>query len=206
MVGTCTALELQLRGHDVVLLDRRGVGEETSYGNAGAIQREAVEPYAMPRDWRSLLSIALRRGLDVDYQFTGLLSAWPRLFRYWRESAPDRHRPTAREYASLIAHSTREHGRLMDLAGRGTFCARPACVLSTGRQPPWMSLASRPDVCRRNMDCASAFSMGPHCVRSSRPFGRSWRVPCIGRTPGAWRTLARSSSAMRRYSRRAAAD
>lgn len=117
MVGTCAALELQLRGHDVVLVDRRGVGEETSYGNAGAIQREAVEPYAMPRDWRSLLSIALRRGLDVDYQLKGLLSAWPQLLRYWRESAPNRHQATARDYATLIAHANAEHGRLMDLAG-----------------------------------------------------------------------------------------
>lgn len=116
MVGTCTALELQLRGHDVGLVDRRGVGEETSYGNAGAIQREAVEPYAMPRDWRALLSIALRRGLDVDYQLKGVMSAWPQLLRYWRESATQRHQAISREYATLIAHANVEHGRFMDLA------------------------------------------------------------------------------------------
>ncbi|MDN3923210.1 NAD(P)/FAD-dependent oxidoreductase [Roseateles violae] len=117
MVGTCTALELQLRGHDVVLLDRRGPGQETSYGNAGAIQREAVEPYPMPRDWRTLLSVALRQGLDVDYQLSGLLAAWPQLLRYWRESASLRHQRTAREYATLIAHSTAAHDRLIELAG-----------------------------------------------------------------------------------------
>ena len=41
MVGVSVALYLQRRGRDVVLVDRRGAGEETSYGNAGLIQREA---------------------------------------------------------------------------------------------------------------------------------------------------------------------
>lgn len=117
MVGTCTALELQLRGHSVTLLDRRGPGQETSYGNAGVIQREAVEPYAMPRDWAALLSVALRRGLDVNYHLGGLLAAWPQLLRYWQASAPARHRLIGRQYAGLIAHCTSEHERLMALAG-----------------------------------------------------------------------------------------
>lgn len=117
MVGTCTALELQLRGHRVTLLDRRAPGQETSYGNAGIIQREAVEPYAMPRDWRALLRVALRRGLDVNYHLRGLLQAWPQLLGYWRASAPVEHRRIGRQYAALIAHSTQEHERLMDLAG-----------------------------------------------------------------------------------------
>ena len=32
MVGTCTALELTLRGHSVTLVDRSPIGRETSYG------------------------------------------------------------------------------------------------------------------------------------------------------------------------------
>ncbi|MGH8668022.1 MAG: FAD-dependent oxidoreductase, partial [Burkholderiales bacterium] len=45
MVGICTAVHLQQRGRAVVLVDRRGAAEETSYGNAGLIQREGVYPY-----------------------------------------------------------------------------------------------------------------------------------------------------------------
>ena len=48
MVGVSAALHLQRRGRDVVLIDRRDPGEETSYGNAGLIQREAVIPYTFP--------------------------------------------------------------------------------------------------------------------------------------------------------------
>jgi len=117
MVGTCTALELQLRGHRVTLLDRRSPGQETSYGNAGIIQREAVEPYAMPREGLTLLRIALRQGLDVNWHLRGLLGAWPALLRYWRASAPAEHRRIGQKYASLIAHATQEHERFMALAG-----------------------------------------------------------------------------------------
>ena len=42
MVGTCTALHLQQRGFDVVLVDRRAPGQETSFVKAGLSQREAV--------------------------------------------------------------------------------------------------------------------------------------------------------------------
>ena len=39
IVGVSVAVHLQQRGRSVLLVDRRGPGEETSYGNAGLIQR-----------------------------------------------------------------------------------------------------------------------------------------------------------------------
>jgi D-amino-acid dehydrogenase len=45
MVGVSAALHLQKRGRDVVLIDRHvAAGEETSYGNAGLIERASVFP------------------------------------------------------------------------------------------------------------------------------------------------------------------
>jgi len=117
MVGTCTALELTLRGHAVTLLDRRPPGQETSYGNAGMIQREAVEPHPMPRDLPTLLTAALGLRLDMQYHFSGLLAAWPQLLGYFRASAPARFKEISRQYASLIAHCTSEHARYIDLVG-----------------------------------------------------------------------------------------
>lgn len=124
MIGTCTALELSLRGHAVTLVDRRPPGQETSYGNAGVIQREAVEPYAFPRDARSLLSAALGLGLDVHYHPRALLTVLPQLWRYWRHSSPTRHRVIARDYAALIAHATTEHARYIALADAGDLVRR----------------------------------------------------------------------------------
>lgn len=48
IIGVSAALALQERGHAVTLLDRRGVAEETSRGNAGAFAYTDVEPLASP--------------------------------------------------------------------------------------------------------------------------------------------------------------
>ena len=47
IVGTSIALHLARRGLSVALVDRRGVGEETSYGNTGVIG-STVYPAAFP--------------------------------------------------------------------------------------------------------------------------------------------------------------
>ncbi|MBB3120993.1 NAD(P)/FAD-dependent oxidoreductase [Pseudoduganella violacea] len=130
MVGTCTALELALRGHTVTLLDRRAPGQETSYGNAGVIQREAVEPYPMPRKLGFLLSAALGRDPSVSYHPSAVLAALPRLWQYWRASAPGRHAAISRDYAALIAHATSEHARLMQMAGADALVRREGLRLA----------------------------------------------------------------------------
>lgn len=117
MVGTCTALQLARRGHSVALVDRRAPGRETSYGNAGIIQREAVEPYAFPREWPAVFDAAFKRGNDVNYHFSALPSVLPRLARYWRASAPARYAPIAQAYSRLIEHCLTEHQALMDESG-----------------------------------------------------------------------------------------
>lgn len=117
MVGTCTALQLARRGHSIALVDRRAPGRETSYGNAGIIQREAVEPYAFPRDWSAVFDVAFKRGIDVDYHFGALPSVLPRLARYWHASAPARYAPIALAYSRLIEHCLTEHEALMAESG-----------------------------------------------------------------------------------------
>lgn len=60
MVGVSAALNLQSRGLDVALVDRRvHAGQETSYGNAGLIEAATVFPHMFPRDPRKLPSYAL---------------------------------------------------------------------------------------------------------------------------------------------------
>ncbi len=109
MVGTCTALHLQQRGHQVLLVDKKGPGQETSFGNAGLIQREAVEPYAFPRQWAKLLQVALGRTVDVHYHGSALPGLARALLTYWRESAPERHAVASLHHARLIAHCLDEH-------------------------------------------------------------------------------------------------
>ncbi len=117
MVGVCTALHLRQRGHEVTLVDRREPGRETSYGNAGIVQREAVEPYAFPRDWAMLARVAMRRGADVNYHLGALPALAGPLGRYWWHSRPASHQRIARDYARLIEHCLSEHGPLIERAG-----------------------------------------------------------------------------------------
>ena len=48
IVGISAALHLAKRGLAVALVDRRGPGEETSYGNAGVIEGNTLFPACLP--------------------------------------------------------------------------------------------------------------------------------------------------------------
>src|SRR5689334_148287 len=109
MVGVASALHLQGRGWSVALIDRSEVGRETSYGNAGIIQSEAVRPYPMPRDLRSLAAVASRRTNDVHYSLASLPRHLGPLVRYWWHSAPRRHDRISDIYARIIERAADEH-------------------------------------------------------------------------------------------------
>ncbi|MBN3766105.1 FAD-binding oxidoreductase [Burkholderia sp. Ac-20365] len=117
MVGVSVAVHLQKRGLSVALVDRKAPGNETSFGNAGLIQREGVYPYAFPRDAGTLLRYARNRSLDVRYHVSAMPKLLPFLYRYWHYSRADRHAAIARSYATLIEHCVDEHRALIDASG-----------------------------------------------------------------------------------------
>ncbi|PID63182.1 MAG: amino acid dehydrogenase [Gammaproteobacteria bacterium] len=114
MVGVSVAWHLVKHGHSVTLIDRHVPGEETSFGNAGVIQGEAVAPYAIPRDPRTLLSIIGNRRTDVRWRPSALLGAAAPLLSYYRHSAATRHAAITREYATLIAACRDAHAMMLD--------------------------------------------------------------------------------------------
>jgi D-amino-acid dehydrogenase len=124
IVGICIALHLQKRARSVVLVDRRGAAEETSFGNAGLIQREGVYPYGFPHDFGALLRYGFNRTIDAHYHPSALPKLAPFLWRYWHYSRPARHAEVARRYAKLIEHCVTEHEALIAEAGAGEFIRR----------------------------------------------------------------------------------
>jgi D-amino-acid dehydrogenase len=124
IVGISVALHLQKRSRSVVLVDRRGPAEETSYGNAGLIQREGVYPYGFPHDFSALARYALNRTIDAYYHATALPRLAPFLTRYWMHSRPARHHAVAQKYAKLIEHCVSEHDALAIEAGATGFMHR----------------------------------------------------------------------------------
>lgn len=124
IVGVATALALQEAGRDVVLVDRREVGQETSYGNAGVIQAEAVEPYPLPLSLSTFLKIAFKRSNDVNYHVSALPSCLRPLWQYFRASLPARHKAISRTYAGLIRRATADHAPLIAAAGADRLIRR----------------------------------------------------------------------------------
>jgi D-amino-acid dehydrogenase len=124
IVGISAALHLQARGRSVVLLDRRGAAEETSFGNAGLIQREGVYPYGFPHDFGALIRYGFNRTIDAHYHPTALLDLAPFLWKYWQHSRRERHARIARLYSRLIEHCVAEHDALAAEAGAGGLLRR----------------------------------------------------------------------------------
>jgi D-amino-acid dehydrogenase len=136
IVGICVALHLQKRGRETVLVDRRGAAEETSFGNAGLIQREGVYPYGFPHDFGALLRYGLNRTIDAHYHPSALLRITPFLWKYWHHSRPARHAEVARRYSKLIEHCVSEHQALAADAGATGFLHPSGWmkVFRTGRE------------------------------------------------------------------------
>ena len=116
-MGVCTALCLQERGWSVTLIDRRGIGLETSFGNAGIIQADMPEPYKMPRSLRALTIMASGRTNDVHFRAHELPRHVLALAAYWWNSSAGRQRRRAPPYARLVATAIPEHQRWVTAAG-----------------------------------------------------------------------------------------
>lgn len=117
IVGTSIAAHLQERGRSVALVDRRGPGEETSYGNSGVVERSALLPVAFPRSLSALADVVLKRYPGANYHWTALPALAPWLLAYWRNSAPDRLLATARMMQPLLSATVAEHRALASKAG-----------------------------------------------------------------------------------------
>lgn len=117
MVGTSAALQLVERGRRVTLIDRRGLGEETSFGNAGVIEREGLVPVGIPRDLVRLFRYALNRAPEANYHPTFLPKIAPWLWRLFEATDRAGIEAYARSIDTLGRFAIPEHRRLAATAG-----------------------------------------------------------------------------------------
>ena len=114
IVGVSTALELQKRGIGTILIDRNAPGLGASFGNSGVIQREAVLPYAMPRNIITLLKTFAGQSTAARLHLPSMPAMLPFLIRYWWHSSKTRHYALATPYASLIERCIVTYERAME--------------------------------------------------------------------------------------------
>jgi D-amino-acid dehydrogenase len=130
IVGTSIALQLAKRGSSVALLERAGVGEQTSYGNSGVIEGSTILPPAFPSSFKALLRVAFKRASDANYHLSFLPRVAPWLIAFRAASQPRAIAETARLNRPLFAQALAEHKTLMAESG----------ALSYLRENGWMKL------------------------------------------------------------------
>ncbi len=129
MVGVSAALHLQARGRDVVLVDRHGAaGLETSFGNAGLIERASLYPYLFPRDPKKLALYALNLLPEAHYHLSALPGVAPWLWRYFLESAPERAAKHCAATRPLIERCLLEHEALIEATGAGDLLRKTGWI------------------------------------------------------------------------------
>jgi D-amino-acid dehydrogenase len=112
IVGTSIAVHLAKRRVAVALVDRRGAGEGTSYGNTGIIEGNTIFPQAFPGDWSALIRIALKRAPEANYHLAFLPRIVPWLAAFRAASQPARLIETAQLMRPLFARAVAEHDAL----------------------------------------------------------------------------------------------
>ncbi len=117
MVGVSVAWHLQQRGFQVRLLDSKAPGEETSYGNAGLIQREAIYPHGFPIGVKEMLRILPNNSLDIRYRPMALAHYRGALWQYWKSSQAKPFAKIVEEWTSLVTRCTDEHEHMFEAAG-----------------------------------------------------------------------------------------
>ena len=118
IIGVSAALHLQARGRSVAIVDRRGApARETSYGNSGIIQAEAIFPYMFPRSIREIAIAAFNRDPRAQIRYSAMPAIAPFVWRYFLASSPARRIASAKAARPLIARAVPEHRALAVAAG-----------------------------------------------------------------------------------------
>ena len=117
IAGASTAQALLARGHRVALLDRRQPGCETSYGNAGIIEVDGLEPLIFPRDPLALLRYVCNRSPQTHYHWRALPGLLPWLLALWRASDAAGGERFFRAVHPLMSRAVGAHRRLAAQTG-----------------------------------------------------------------------------------------
>lgn len=107
IIGLATAFQLQREGRRVRLIERGGVAEGASYGNAGAFAFSDVMPLASPGILRKAPKWLLDPLGPLSIPPAYLPRILPWLLRFWRASLPDRFARSIAAQSALMRLSAR---------------------------------------------------------------------------------------------------
>jgi D-amino-acid dehydrogenase len=118
IVGVGAALHLQAKGRATTIVDSLGIAAgETSSGNSGIVQAEAVFPYMFPRALGEIARGALNLDPRVQVRYTSLPWVAPWVWRYFLASSPRARYATAMAMRGLVLRCVAEHRAIAEPAG-----------------------------------------------------------------------------------------
>ena len=121
IVGVSTAIWLLRDGHDVVLIDKAGPAEGTSFGNGGVLASCSVIPVTVPGLLKKAPGMLFDRNGPLFLKWSYLPKLLPWLVRYLRHANADAVRHRARAIAGIIGDSLADHQALSAGTGAERF-------------------------------------------------------------------------------------
>ena len=103
IVGVAAALQLQLDGHQVRLIDRQQPGRETSYGNAGVLSDSSVVVLNNPGLIKALPKLLLNRSNGLRYSPFFVLRRFGWFVRFLAHCRPSHVKHAALCFAGVTA-------------------------------------------------------------------------------------------------------
>lgn len=191
IVGVSAALHLQARGRSVAIVDRSGAAaSETSYGNTGIIQAEAVFPYMFPRKLGEIAAAALNRDPRAQIRYRALPSIAPWIWRYFLASSPQNRAKIAHAARPLIAAALPEHRALAAASGAQALLRDEGWIKvyrsERGRQAALAEVEELQPfgVAARPLDRAALVALEPHLSEAAAG-GVHFSDPTTTSDPGA---------------------
>jgi D-amino-acid dehydrogenase len=136
IVGVSAGIAAQQRGFSVTLIDRREVGSETSYGNAGILSSGSILPLNKPSLWRALPGYLSNSSASLRWDPLWAMRNLDWVARFLANAVPSRTRPRAEALHGLIGASLKLHRDWIVKAGAGTR------IRETGWLKAWRSEAT----------------------------------------------------------------
>lgn len=161
IVGLCTALEAQRQGFEVTLIDREAPGKGASFGNAGYLATELVEPLSSAKTLRSALSMWLNPHGPLALPLGYLHRILPWLARFVAAARPAQVERSRQGLVALNRAAVPAWQRCLDDIGASEQLCRSGYLLV------WES-AHRLEDARRHADYLQRWNVPTELVRGAR--------------------------------------
>lgn len=167
IVGIMAATVLQDEGRSVLLLDRGGIAQEASFGNAAALAFSDVLPLASPGTMRKAPKWLLDPLGPVSVPPAYALRIAPWLYRFWRASGQASFARAAATQAAMMRLARTEMHRVIEAAGLAPMLRSDGCLELcesdaelTATLPHW-DLRAREGIEFRHVDRAGIEALQP---------------------------------------------